>query len=147
MPAESKRLEELVDHLANHGLRITPQRMAVLRILATSQEHLNIEEIYARVHQEFPTTSLATIYNTVTLLKAMGEVLELSFGSGGNRYDGNNPAPHPHLVCERCGSVTDPHLTTLDVLEREIGEQTGYQITSHRLDFFGICLQCQNSTQ
>jgi Fur family peroxide stress response transcriptional regulator len=143
MPAENKRLDELVDKLASHGLRLTPQRMAVLRILASSREHLNIEEIYARVQRQFPMTSLATIYNTVTMLKDMGEVLELSFGSGGNRYDGNKPTPHPHLVCERCRTVIDPDLPALDELASEIGERTGYQIISHRLDFFGICPQCQ----
>jgi Fur family transcriptional regulator, peroxide stress response regulator len=143
MSAESKRLQELIEKLSRHGYRLTPQRMAVLRILADSKEHLNIEEIYARVRQGFPMTSLATIYNTVAMLKDMGEVMELSFGSRGNRYDGNKPAPHPHLVCERCGVVIDPELPALDVLLGQVGDLTGYQITGHRLDFTGICPQCQ----
>jgi Fur family peroxide stress response transcriptional regulator len=140
---ENQRLDELVVKLRDQGYRLTPQRRAVLGILATSQEHLNIEEIYARVHQEFPMTSLATIYNTVTMLKDMGEVLELSFGRGGNRYDGNKPVPHPHLVCEHCDAVIDPDLPALEGLAKQVSELTGYQITSHRLDFFGICPDCQ----
>lgn len=143
--AVNLRLDEMVKKLGDQGYRLTPQRMAVLRILATSQEHLNVEEIYARVHKEFPMTSLATIYNTVTMLKDMGEVLELSFGSGGNRYDGNKPDPHPHLLCERCEAVIDPDLPALDDLAMQVSELTGYQITSHRLDFFGICPQCQRT--
>jgi Fur family transcriptional regulator, peroxide stress response regulator len=145
MSAESKRLQELVDKLSRYGYRLTPQRKSVLCILADSKEHLKIEEIHARVQQEFPMTSLATIYNTVTMLKEIGEVLELSFGSGGNRYDGNKPSPHPHLLCERCGSVIDPDLPALEELAGQVSELTGYRITSHRLDFFGICPQCQKA--
>lgn len=143
---ENQRLDDLVEKLSEQGYRLTPQRMAVLRILATSQEHLNVEEIFARVQQEFPMTSLATIYNTVTMLKDMGEVLELSFGNGGNRYDGNNPTPHPHLICERCETVIDPDLPNLDGLAKQVSRLTGYQITSQRLDFFGICPQCQKAS-
>jgi Fur family peroxide stress response transcriptional regulator len=145
MSTESKRLQELVRKLSKHGYRLTPQRMAVLRILADSKEHLRIEEIFSRVQQEFPNTSLATIYNTVTMLKEVDEVLELSYGSGGNRYDGSNPSPHPHLLCERCGCVIDPDVPALVELAGQVGELTGYQITSHRLDFFGICPQCQQA--
>lgn len=143
---ENHRLDELVEKLSEQGYRLTPQRMAVLRILATSKEHLNVEAIFERVHQEFPMTSLATIYNTVTMLKEMGEVLELSFGSGANRYDGNNPSPHPHLVCESCGIVIDPDLPDLDGLAKRVSRLTGYQITSHQMDFFGICPQCQKAS-
>jgi Fur family transcriptional regulator, peroxide stress response regulator len=146
MYAESERLQEIVEKLFQRGYRLTPQRMAVLRILADSREHLNIEEIFSRVHEEFPMISLATIYNTVTMLKDMGEVLELSFSSGGNRYDGNKPAPHPHLVCERCGIVIDPDLPALEELAGKVSALTGYQITSHRLDFFGICPLCQKAS-
>lgn len=145
MSVESKRLHEMVEKLTERGYRLTPQRMAVLCILAESKEHLNIEEIYARVHQEFPMTSLATIYNTVTMLKEIGEVLELSFGDGGKRYDGNQPSPHPHLLCEYCGSVIDPDIPILEELTGRVAELTGYQITSQRLDFFGICPSCQKA--
>ena len=144
---ENTRLDELVERLRDHGYRLTPQRKAVLSILATSQDHLNIEEIYARVCQKFPTTSLATIYNTVAVLKDMGEVLEISFGSSGNRYDGNKPVPHPHLICEHCESVIDPALPALEELTKQVSELTGYQVTSHRLDFFGICPDCQRTSR
>ena len=139
------RLDELITRLRERGHRLTPQRMAVLKILAASEEHPSVEQIYERVKAEFPMTSLATIYKTVTLLKEMGEVLELGFGNDSNRYDGIRPYPHPHLVCTQCKNIVDLQVATLSELSQEIAQRTGYRIVSHRLDFFGICPQCQEN--
>lgn len=137
------RLQELTRKVKERGYRLTPQRMAVLRILAASEGHPSVEQIYDQVKADFPMTSLGTIYKTVTLLREMGEVLELGFSDDSNRYDGNKPYPHPHLVCIRCKSIIDPDIPTLGILPQEVEERTGYQIVSHRLDFYGICPWCQ----
>lgn len=141
------RLDKLIDRLREQGHRLTPQRMAVLRILATNEGHPSVEQIYEHVKAEFPMTSLATIYKTVTLLKEMGEVLELGFSDDSNRYDGNRPYPHPHLICARCRNIVDLEVATLSELPQEVARSTGYRIVSHRLDFFGICPQCQERAQ
>ena len=137
------RLQELVEKIRARGGRLTPQRVAVLRVLAASEGHPSVEQIYDRIKEDFPTTSLATIYKTVTLLKEMGEVLELGFGDGSNRYDGNRPYPHPHLVCTECGEIRDLEAPALDDLVRQVSQEIGYRIVSHRLDFYGICSKCQ----
>ncbi|HNT54424.1 MAG TPA: Fur family transcriptional regulator [Anaerolineaceae bacterium] len=137
------RLPILMEKLRSHGYRLTPQRLAILKILADATTHPTVEQIYAQVHADFPTTSLATVYKTVTLLKEEGELLELSLGGRSNRYDGRNPLPHPHLICVHCGSILDPDLTHFDELPQEIGQKYGYQVISHRVDFFGICPQCR----
>lgn len=129
--------------LKSRNFRITPQRYAVLRILAASEEHPSVAEIYEAVRAEFPTTSLATVYKTVGLLKEIGEVLELGFHDGNNRYDGNRPFPHPHVICTQCRKIMDPELVSLDSLSEEMSRMTGYRIISHRLDFFGMCPDCQ----
>jgi len=137
------RLDQLIARLRGQGHRITPQRMAVLQVLSTSEAHPSVEQIYDQVKRAFPTTSLATIYKTVTLLKEMGEVLELGFSDQGNHYDGRKPYPHAHLVCVQCRRITDLDGVGLSQLPREVSESTGYRIVDHRLDFFGICPQCQ----
>ncbi len=88
-------------------------------------------------------TSVATIYKTLTLLKELGEVMELGFGDDSNRYNGKRPYPHPHLVCVRCKKIADPEYSLLNNLPEELAQKTGYKILSHRLDFFGICPDCQ----
>ena len=137
------RLDEMITSLKEQGHRLTPQRMAVLKILAASEEHPSVEQIYERVKVDFPMTSLATIYKTVTLLKEMGEVLELGFSDDSNRYDGNKPYPHPHLICIKCKNIVDPEVATLSELHQDVARSTGYRIVNHRLDFFGICPRCQ----
>ena len=145
MADPQSRLDELITRLKERGHRSTPQRMAVLRILVTSEEHPSVEQIYEQVKADFPMTSLATIYKTVTLLKEMGEILELSFSHDGNRYDGNKPYPHPHLVCTQCKKITDLQVANLNELPQKVAQSTGYRIVSQRLDFFGVCPQCQET--
>jgi Fur family peroxide stress response transcriptional regulator len=140
------RVDEMLRRLRQRGGRITPQRMAVLRILAESEGHPNVDRIYQHVREVFPTTSLATVYKTVSLLKEMGEVLELGFSDESNRYDGKTPYPHPHLVCIRCRKIMDPELESLTDLQDELVRDTGFRILSHRLDFFGICPDCQQGS-
>lgn len=138
-----KRVGDMLKKLKGRDFRITPQRLAVLRILAASKSHPSVDEIYQEVKAEFPTTSLATVYKTISLLKELNEVLELSFPDGSNRYDGNNPAPHPHAICMKCKKIMDPDLMNIDALTEEMSRKTGYKIYYHELDFFGLCPECQ----
>ena len=143
MPDPDTRLKELVAKLKERNHRLTPQRLAVLKILAAGEEHPSIERIYEQIRPDFPMTSLATVYKTVTLFKEMDEVLELSFNNGGNRYDGSKPYPHPHLICTQCGAIEDLEVDALRGIPHQVAQDTGYRIVSHRLDFFGICPKCQ----
>ena len=143
MPDPDTRLKELVAKLKERNHRLTPQRLAVLKILAAGEEHPSIERIYEQIRPDFPMTSLATVYKTVTLFKEMDEVLELGFNNGGNRYDGSKPYPHPHLICTQCGAIEDLEVDALRGIPHQVAQDTGYRIVSHRLDFFGICQKCQ----
>ena len=140
------RLETMIGKLRDRDFRITPQRLAVLKILAESNGHPSVEDIFRQVRPDFPTTSLATIYKTVNLLKEIGEVVELDFSDVSNRYDGNRPYPHPHLICTKCRTIMDPDMVTVEDLSKELARKTGYQILSHRLDFFGVCPHCQKNS-
>ena len=137
------RLEIMIQKLRENGCRITPQRIAILRILSISEGHPSVEKIYETVKKKFPTTSLATVYKNIAMLKELGEVLELSFGTESSRYDGSRPDPHPHLICSKCKKIVDPDLDSLKDAAAELTKETGFRITSHRLDFFGICPECQ----
>ena len=84
------------------------------------------------------------MYKTLNLLKQKGEVLELEFSELGNRYDGNRPYPHPHVICTECGKIVDPSMLDLKEITEKMMQETGFKIKSHRLDFYGLCLKCQN---
>jgi Fur family peroxide stress response transcriptional regulator len=137
----------MLSKLKDRDFRITPQRLAVLRVLAAGEGHPTVETIYEKVRSTFSTTSLATIYKTVSLLREMNEVLELGFADGSNRYDGHRPFPHPHVICTNCKKIIDPDLSSLKDMTQEVAEETGFEIVTHRLDFFGICPECRNKSK
>jgi Fur family peroxide stress response transcriptional regulator len=137
------RLLEMKTVLEARGAAITPRRAKLLEALLASEVHPTVGEIHDQVRRAFPSTSLATIYNTMELLKATGQVLELQFSGTANRYDGRRPQPHPHLMCLRCDTIEDVDLAGLDEQAEEIGAATGYKIVGRRTDYYGICPPCQ----
>jgi len=138
----NKRSEIIIRKLRDAGYKITPQRMAIVKILAKSEDHPSVENIHAQIKKNFPTMSLATVYRNIVLIKSLGEVLELGFPDGSNRYDGNKPYPHPHVICIKCKKIVDPDLDSLDDMKNEVAMETNFKILNHRLDFFGICSNC-----
>jgi Fur family peroxide stress response transcriptional regulator len=139
------RLEDILSKLRQRDFRITPQRIAILKAFLQSQDHPSVEHVYEEVRVNFPTTSLATVYKTVTLLKEIGEILEIGVVGGGNRYDGNKPYPHPHLICTRCKKIIDPQISLIEQMASEVAKATGYRIDSHQVEFFGVCPSCQKN--
>ena len=137
------RLDEITQKLKERGHRLTPQRMAVLKILASSFNHPSVEQVYDQVKVDFPMTSLGTVYKTVTLLKEMGEILELGFGEDSHRYDGARPYPHPHLICIKCNKIIDGDLSLDQESLRSLEQASGYKILRPQISLYGLCPDCK----
>ena len=137
------RVEELIRKLRERSCRITPQRLAVIKVLARSDGHPSAECIFEQIRTEFPTTSLATVYKMIAVFKEMGEVLELEFGGHGNRYDGNRPYPHVHVICLKCRVILDGHVDSPEAVPQQVAARAGYRLVGHRFDVYGICPACQ----
>ena len=142
MTDNNNRFETIIRKLRDNGCKITPQRLAIVKILARSEGHPSVEQIYGQIRKDHPTMSLATVYKNILLIKSLGEVLELGFPDGSNRYDGNKPYPHPHVICIKCRKIVDPKLDSLENMKKEVSAETNFKILNHRLDFFGICSDC-----
>jgi len=142
MAAHKKRFEIIIQKLRDNGHKVTPQRLVIAKILAKSEGHPSVENIHEQIKKDFPTMSIATVYKNIVLFKSLGEVLELGFSGGSNRYDGKRPYPHPHVICIKCKKIVDPDLDSLEEIEKEIAVETHFKVLSHRLDFFGICSDC-----
>jgi Fur family peroxide stress response transcriptional regulator len=142
----SPGIDTLVNQIKAAGHRITPQRLAILEILLTSDSHPTVDQIYEQIRPDFPMTSRATVYKTISLAKDLGAVLELEFSQGSNRYDGRQPYPHPHVICTQCGQVLDADDLEIQTLQQQIIRKTGYKIMNHRMDFFGVCPECQQAS-
>jgi Fe2+ or Zn2+ uptake regulation protein len=91
--------------LREAGLKATPQRLAILRALAGDETHPTAQELYERLSNEFPSLSVATVYNTLSALTKIDQCIPLELG-GPLRFD-PNVQPHDHAVCEHCGSIRD----------------------------------------
>ena len=137
------RLGEMKAALAERGVAITPRRQRLLEVLLASDRHPSVSEIHEGVKRYYPGTSLATIYNTIELLKETDQVLEIEFSGASNRYDGRIPKSHPHLVCEVCEKVEDLDIGELKDPFEDISSSTGYRILRRRVDYYGVCPDCQ----
>lgn len=126
---------------AAQDLRLTPQRRAVLEVLAAATDHPTAAEVFERVRERVPGIGPATVYRTLALLVESGQALELSLGEGAARYDGN-VARHDHLVCDGCGRALDVQVPLPAVAVRELSAATGFQITGYDLQFRGRCPDC-----
>jgi len=116
---------QYVSLLKQSGLKVTPQRLSVLRIL-DRHTHPTIDELYDEILKESPSVSLATVYKNLNTLKDEGLVVEVNIVNQKPRYD-IYEHPHIHVVCEGCGSVEDVSYDDADLgkyqeaLEKKIG--------------------------
>lgn len=138
------RFEELIARLQERDYRLTPQRLELVRLIATSEEHPSAARLYEQIKTQFPTMSLATVYKTLDLLKELGEVLEIDLRDD-SHYDVKRPYPHPHLICTQCHKIMDGELEpSVHALVGELEHVSGFRIIRHQLDFYGLCPDCQS---
>jgi len=124
---------------------VTPQRRVIAEVLSGEHVHLTAEAVHAAAQQRLPEISLATVYNTLNELVAMGEVLEVAAGPGPKRYDPNVTIAHHHLVCTSCGTLRDvlPDATSLQALHAN--DLHGFVLTGVEIVFQGLCADCATS--
>lgn len=135
------KLQHAMTTLKKSGVRITPQRHAVLEFLLTSMTHPTADEIYKALESKFPSMSVATVYNNLRILKELGLVKELTYGDDSSRFD-SNISDHYHIICEDCGKIVDFHYPTLDEIESLAEKVSGFAISHHRMELYGKCDKC-----
>ncbi|WP_146937377.1 peroxide-responsive transcriptional repressor PerR [Cerasibacillus quisquiliarum] len=142
MTVAENKLQESIATLKKAGVRITPQRHAVLDYLLNSMTHPTADDIYKALEGKFPNMSVATVYNNLRVLKEVGLVRELTYGDSSSRFDCNT-SEHYHIICEKCNKIEDFHYPSLDEVEKLAAQVTGYDVSHHRLEVYGICQECQ----
>jgi len=120
----------------------TRQKEAILRVLRSTTSHPTAEWIFSEVRQEIPHISLGTVYRNLRQLRERGEILELEFNGARGRFDANI-ANHYHFRCLRCGRVFDVDEPVSKGLGKKIAQKTGFKISDYRLEFRGLCKECQ----
>ena len=139
------RYEELITILKERDYRLTPQRVELVRLIASSEGHPSAHQLYLKVKNDFPTMSQATVYKTLALLKEMGQVQEIDLRDD-SHYDGNRPEPHPHLVCIKCNKIVDGELNLEHSAIRRLEKDSGFRIVRPQITFYGLCPECRNGS-
>jgi Fur family peroxide stress response transcriptional regulator len=123
----------------NLGIKLTPQRLAILDYLEGNTDHPSADDIYKAVQKAFPTMSFATVYTTLDTLRQRGKLTELSIDPAKKRFDPNT-GKHHHLICTGCKKVVDVHMDfPLDLPAVAAG---GFTVTGNHIEFYGTCPAC-----
>ncbi len=133
-------ISDLLERLRARQWRVTPQRRVIAEVLDGEHVHLTADTVHHQAHELLPEISLATVYNTLNELVAMGELLEVSAGPGPKRYDPNVRFPHHHLVCTTCGTLRDVACGGAGVVEP--ADPQGFVVTGVEIVYRGVCPRC-----
>jgi Fe2+ or Zn2+ uptake regulation protein len=138
-------VDVLTTRFREQGLRVTPQRQAIFRLLEGNGEHPTVESLFEAARAEMPTISLKTVYQTVHDLEDLGEVHLLHVGTGSVRVDPNVEHPHHHMICTECGRVRD---VVVDVTDLRIPARArdGFAVSDVQVHFRGVCAECVDAT-
>ena len=131
-------MDKYVKILKEHGLKVTPQRLEILRYLDTHHEHPTVDQVYSELKKRYPSLSKTTVYNTVQHLEEHGLVSALTISGSESRYD-SVITPHHHFLCKNCGKIFDiriecPYAQNIKAGGHRIDEVHGY--------FKGVCESC-----
>jgi len=125
------------------GLRITEQRRVIARVLSTSRDHPDVEELHRRAVRVDPHISIATVYRTVRLFEDAGILERHDFRDGRSRYEPTPDEHHDHLINIETGDVIEFHDDRLEALQTEIASRLGFQLKDHRLELYAVPMKAR----
>jgi Fur family transcriptional regulator, ferric uptake regulator len=137
-------MPELEKRLRNKSRKLTGPRQAILDILRQQHHPMSNKEIFSALPKG--DCDLATVYRSMHLLEEMGMVKRFDLGDGVARFEllaEGDDGHHHHLVCTRCSQVVEIEECSMESLEERIAENNGFKAVTHRLEFFGVCPNCQ----
>jgi Fe2+ or Zn2+ uptake regulation protein len=139
----SARYAHLREACAARGLRITPQRDVLLRVLGRTMGHPTADDLVRQVRQVLPSVSHATVYRNVQELVRAGLIGTLERAGGAVQFE-VNPEDHHHFVCRGCGRVWDVYLDDVGVrVNRRRSSLKGFRIDRREVQLHGLCSQCR----
>lgn len=130
--------DTILTRCERNGLRMTNQRKTIAHILEASDDHPDVEELYARASAQDASISIATVYRTVKLFEEAGILDKLEFGDGRARYEDAEREHHDHLIDMNSGQVIEFVDTEIEALQEKIAEKLGYKLIGHKLELYGV---------
>lgn len=141
MRGDGERAKNMHRALKAAGCRISSQRRAIIEHLVSATSHPSARQIFQEVRKNHPDLSLATVYNTLSVLTRLGQIRVMQFDAADNRYE-PNVAPHINLICTSCGTIADLR-RSVAVGAEKIMEEAGFEVLDSRLEYYGLCAKCR----
>ncbi|MEA3286144.1 MAG: Fur family transcriptional regulator [Candidatus Marinimicrobia bacterium] len=137
--------QDLKKVLREHELKATSQRIALLKLLNSTHEHFDAEEIYFELYKQQKSVSRATVYRSLEALVDQQLVSKLDFGDGRMRYERSHgdDEHHDHLICEHCGKVIEFFNLEMEAQQLAVCEEYDFTPSTHTMYIFGTCADCR----
>jgi Fur family transcriptional regulator, ferric uptake regulator len=133
------------ERCAAKGMRMTEQRRVIARVLAASDDHPDVEELYRRCVKVDDRISISTVYRTVKLFEDAGIIERHDFREGRARYEQIPESHHDHLINLRTGEVIEFQSEEIERLQAEVARRLGYRLIDHRLELYALPLEDDKS--
>lgn len=140
-------IEELKKIVKEKGLKYTEQREIVLSILLHAKGHLTADEIFKRIKKDYPNSNIgiATVYRALGFLEENDLISSITFGIEGKKYESNAKSHHDHLICTECAKIIEFIDEEIEKRQEKMAKNSNFKITSHTMQLYGICENCQNN--
>lgn len=135
-------LRRIDSEIAAAGGKRSKSRKHVIELFFRAGTHVTVEELTRTARRRSRNVGAATVYRTLKLLARLGYATEHDFGEGVRRYESNLSPHHDHLVCRKCGGVSEFKEPGIETLQDEVARRHGFLPTTHRLDIYGYCRRC-----
>lgn len=129
--------------LRDMNLKITIPRLSLLKILSSGLRHVTAQELYEKIQSQHPQIGFATVYRFLKSLTMAGMVTETRIGGMPARYEMMSKTHHDHLTCTECGKICEFTNSAIEKLQLSVAEKLGFILTSHLLELYGVCENCQ----
>jgi Fur family ferric uptake transcriptional regulator len=129
--------------LREMNLKVTTQRLAILKVLGRSKKHVTAQEVFEIIEKNFPDMGFATVYRFLRKLSEHSYVNEIRMGGLPARYEFKSATHHDHLTCIKCEKIVEFENYAIEAQQEKVAEQFGFTLTSHVLELYGICPTCQ----
>ena len=145
-----------ISRLRECGYKLTPQREAIWDAMLGVSGHVTPQQLYEVISEIHPEIGLVTVYRTLAIFEEIGLICEIDCGDGLHHYSLHECNQHDneefehhhhhHVICSQCSAVMElEEVAELDDIVKELESKTGFSISSHKLDFYGICSQCKQN--
>lgn len=141
----AQKKERLSEFIKAEGLKSTRQRDIITAEFLKTEGHVTAEEFYRQINKKHKNIGSTTVYRTLKLLAKSGLAAEQVFADNLTRYEPlSDEEHHDHLICQKCGSITEFEDSKLENMQIKIADELGFEIITHKMEFYGYCSNCRD---